>query len=220
VGREGLRGARRSYKSIYIEMITRSAFKVAECCARLNIHCRDPPAVTTSTLYGLGYNQYQVRSFWEWARESSPMEATLYQSRGALFRIVAIHSTGALREYPCSDGIKIPLDELDSRRLYYEYAPNAHKLYIYVEGGYGGVGLKVNVERLMSILARVDETLLNTLANAIVKEAWGRTSESDLEEHVWALINKWRDALSMILPSVPHNRESMTKYMPLLRRRA
>jgi hypothetical protein len=217
MGRGSVRGTGKRYKSIYIEMIARSAFKVAECCARLGIHCRDPPAVTTSMLYGLGYNQYQVRSFWEWVKENSPIEAILYRGRGALFRILAIHSVGSIREHPCSGDLKIPLDELDSRRLYYEYAPNAHRLYVYVEGSYGGVGIKVNAERLLSILARVDKRLLEDLIDAIVREAWSHTS--GLEDLVWILIEKWRDALSMVLPVVPRDRESMVKYMPLLRRR-
>lgn len=212
-----MEGSRRGYRSIYIEMIARSAFKIAECCARLNIDCRDPPVVATSTLYGLGYNQHQIRSLWGWARNNSPMEVILYQGRGALFRLVATHSTGLLREHPCGDDLKIPLDELDSMELYYEYAPNAHKLYVYVEGGYGGVGVKVNAVKLLSIVARVDEELLKALAKAIVDEAWGRSSR--LDELAWYLLDKWRDTLSMILPAVPRDRESMAKYLPLLRKR-
>ena len=73
------------------------------------------------------------------------------------------------------------------------------------------------MERLVTILAKMNMGLLDSIINAIVEEAWGRHGR--LEELVWLLLDNWRDALSMILPVVPQSRSDMAKYLPLIRRR-
>ncbi|MEB3816709.1 MAG: hypothetical protein LRS46_02030 [Desulfurococcales archaeon] len=202
-------------RSLHYEMLTRSAQVLARCCRDLKLQCRDPPLTTTTLLFSLGYNQYQIREFWQTLEDIGELSYEIYRWGGAVFIIRLLHVTGPLRETRCGD-YKIPVDLLDSKRVYYEYAPRAHQVYVYVEGGYSGVGLKINVARILSIMAVNTPKLLDSLLNAVIDEAWGRGR--GLPGIVASLLHSWGDTLKFILPRIPRSQGELLALSPLLRR--
>ncbi len=201
-------------KSVHVEMLTRSAFRIARCCSYLRLHCRDPPAASSSLLYGLGYNQYQVRSFWSAMKEIGSAEIEIYKFRRASFRLRIVYKRAPLREVQCVE-VKVPIDPADSEGLYYEYAPSAHAVYLYVEGGFSGVGVKVNAERLLRLVAERDPDLLDELEGSIIKQAWGR---GDVENAVLRILRGWHGLLDNVLPRVPRILDDLLRLSPVLRR--
>ncbi|MEB2836777.1 MAG: hypothetical protein GSR80_000728 [Desulfurococcales archaeon] len=147
-------------------------------------------------------------------KEIGSAEIEIYKFRRASFRLRIVYKRAPLREVQCVE-VKVPIDPADSEGLYYEYAPSAHAVYLYVEGGFSGVGVKVNAERLLRLVAERDPDLLDELEGSIIKQAWGR---GDVENAVLRILRGWHGLLDNVLPRVPRILDDLLRLSPVLRR--
>ena len=212
-------GHREALSRLNLEMIAKSAVTVARCCTAMRLDCRDPPSATSRILYWLGYNQHQVRSFWEKMESIGTLSLEIYRYHSTTFRLEARYDPGPLREAPVPwEGLECPLDDLDAERVEHRFAPRAHRLYLYIAGGLGGSGLHVNAIRVLSLMERSRPGILEDLELLTIDLIWGRLGPGEAAERIAGLIAPWARILEAIIPKVPLRSTLVERVVPALRR--
>jgi hypothetical protein len=206
-------------RRLHLEMIARSTIAVARCCTLSRLGCRDPPAATSRVLEWLGYNQYQVRSFWAALAGRSSASLEVYRYHGTTFRLEALYKPGPLRSAPLAwEGFECPLDSLDAEGIPYSFAPRAHRLYLYITGGIGASEVHVNVVRLLRLMEASRPGVLGELEDLVVGLIWSKIDPAEAASRLAGVIAAWTRPLSAILPRVPDTGTLLERLVPPLRR--
>ncbi len=200
----------------YAEMVLESVAAVASCCNSLDLSCRDPPAVSSGLLQSLGYGQYRVRSFWS-RLPLGTMDVVLYRYEESEWALRLVHDRGPVCEVEC-EGLLVPLDKFDCKRVGTVFTPNSHRLFLRVWGHVEGNRVEANLIRILVLLEEALPGSLDTIVSLARGALWGR-GESGLRllEKIAGFIERWEGILEFFLPYVPRGLEGLERASPIVR---
>jgi len=146
----------------YINYLVDSMYSQLGNCIKLNLLCRDPPAVTSQILRSLGLNDYYIRRFWELFKnclKEGRNSITLYRYKGIVFKAEVEVKTNAI----CFIEPTAFIDIFECEELNYKYnsklITNANTIYIYVKGYVNNeLFIKINAIYLLKKLFDLGET--------------------------------------------------------------
>ena len=198
------------------EMLARSTILSAKCCVEHGLRCVDPPAATSRLLEWLGYGHHRIRTFWSRLEEAAPVRVEVYRYRGVRFWVVVLHRLEPLREM--SSGEPCPLGELDWEGREHRFAPSAHVARVYLEGGVGGNGVRMNAVRLLCMMERSAPGSLSSLESLVLGLVWGRLGRGEAATVISGLVGRWAGILGGLLPTVPVSPQRVLEIVPFVRK--
>ncbi len=198
-----------------LKAILDSIEKTIICCRKLGLECRDPPVLTTGSLYSLGYHQYFVRMFWD-KLPLGTYVIPLYKQSGFIFNMEIQHDIASTYETTCNNMI-VPIDFIDARKTYSTHAPHTHRLFLRISGAAGGNVIKVNLLRILYLIESSKPKTVFRLLDILRKIVYGEEEKQNVLSIAIELIRNWENYLEFIVPQVPASREELRKMSPLLR---
>lgn len=133
-------------------IVIRSTYDQVLNCLRYDLHCMDPPILTSGMLDRYGLNNYAKKiSFWKSIDNiiSRYNEVILYKSRFGLFKIILSHCVEEVYKIENSD---VYIDTLDCNYAKCATIPRSHVLRVYLEGYYNErIILRINIITLLKL---------------------------------------------------------------------
>lgn len=135
-----------------IKLVIRLIYDQVLNCIRYDLHCLDPPIVTSGMLDKYGLDNYAKKlSFWKTVETivSKYNGIILFKGKFGLFKLVLNHNVEEVHRIEGSD---VYIDSLDCNYVKCTITPRSHTLRIYLEGVYGErVILRMNIITLLKI---------------------------------------------------------------------
>lgn len=202
-----------------LDLTIKAAETLVSCCVSLGLECRDPPLVSSGLLRSLGASQYRLRTFWNHIPEGVH-HVVLYRVRSSIFTLEAERLRGPVYEVLCRNGLLVPVDERDRRRIPWEdlvFTSNSNLLFVRLHGEVYGNTFKANIARVLAWLERANPGITGRAASLLEDLVWGRSDPEVLVDGVLRLIGRWGNVLEFFLPVVPYSRGELLSVSPLLR---
>ncbi|MEM1645602.1 MAG: hypothetical protein QXL96_07020 [Ignisphaera sp.] len=201
-----------------VKIIISSTYAQTLNCIRYDLHCLDPPSITSGMLDRYGIETYAKKlSFWKIVDTiiSRYNNLTLFKGRFGVFKLVLNHDIEEVFKVENSD---IYVDSLDCNYLSCVATPRSHTLRIYLEGMYGErVILRMNIVTLLK-LAIVEnpyfrECLDEFVANPLSIETITRLANCSL-----GILAKHKSIYELLFSKHTKNAKDILKYSPLLKK--
>ncbi|MEM1720626.1 MAG: hypothetical protein QXD57_03055 [Ignisphaera sp.] len=201
-----------------IIIIIQSIYEQVLNCLRYDLHCMDPPIITSGLLDKYGIDKYPKKlSFWKIIDYiiSRYNEVVIFRSRFGLFKLYLSHDIEEIYRIENSD---IYVDALDCNYIKCTMVPRSHVLRIYLEGMYNErVVLRINIVTLLK-LAIVENPYFRECLEDFVSDPMSLTSIMKIVNCSTSIIMKHKNIYNLLFNKHLKTALDVIKYSPLLRK--
>lgn len=201
-----------------VRIIVRATYDQVLNCVRYDLHCLDPPILTSGMLDHYGFNNYAKKlSFWKTVDIviSKYNGIVLFKGRFGLFKLILSHD---IEEVYRVENSNIYLDALDCNYLRCITTPRSHTLRVYLEGTYGErTILRINIVMLLKIAVMENpyfrECLEEFASNPLIVETILRMANCAM-----SVITRHRSIYELLFDRHTKDVLDVLKHSPLLRK--
>jgi len=201
-----------------VKVVIRAIYDQVMNCVKFDLHCLDPPCLTSGMLDSYGLHNYSTKmNFWktveEIARKYNNIE--LFKSKFGLFRLVFHHT---IEEVYRVDGTSIYVDMLDCDIVKCSTTPRSHILRIYLEGVYGDrVILRINVVTLAKMAIYENPYFKDCLEN-FTQNPFQQQSVFTLTQCVLVILYRHKSIFDLLFVKRPKDVSEIIKRSPLVKK--
>jgi len=207
----------------YLYLILRGIDNQCVTCARFNLWCIDPPALTSGMIKRFaGLSDHAIETFWKFVdstlRPKLPIK--IFKIDDVIFLLAMEHMKTHIRY---SRKYNVYLDDIDcfiNEDLECIEVPISHVMKVYLVGSYGEeVKIKLNVVFILKTLYKYSPRLYNNLMNSIKSLIYNGTSSiSDLISCIIKILMRYRGILRELVGPLPLNKKAILNSSPVLRK--
>uniref|UniRef100_A0A7J2U3V5 Uncharacterized protein n=1 Tax=Ignisphaera aggregans TaxID=334771 RepID=A0A7J2U3V5_9CREN len=201
-----------------VEIIIRGVYDQVMNCVRHDLHCLDPPCLTSGMLDLYKIHNYSTKiNFWkaveEIVRRYNNVE--LFKSRFGLFRLVFHHG---IEEVYRVNGANIYVDVLDCDTAKCSVTPRSHVLRIYLEGVYNNrVILRMNIVTLIKIAIYENPYFRDCVEN-FAQNPFEQQTVFSLAQCTLAILFKHKSIFDLLFTKMPKDINEIVKRSPILKK--
>jgi hypothetical protein len=201
-----------------VRIIIKAIYDQVTNCLRYNLHCMDPPCITSGMLDRFGLHNYSSKmSFWKAVEEiiEKYNNVELFKSRFGLFRLAFHHD---IEEVYRISGTDVYIDVLDCDIVKCDITPRSHVLRVYLEGMYGNrITLRINIIMLIK-MAIYENPYFRECLEGFVQNPFQQQTITTLLQCILAILYKHKSIFDMLFVKRPKDVNEVLKKSSLLRR--
>ncbi|MEM1526780.1 MAG: hypothetical protein QW775_03580 [Ignisphaera sp.] len=201
-----------------VKIIINSTYVQTLNCIRYDLHCLDPPSVTSGMLDRYGIETYAKKlSFWKTVDIiiSKYNNIALFKGRFGVFELSLNHDIEEVYKVENSD---IYVDSLDCNYLNCVATPRSHTLRIYLEGMYGErVILRINIVTLLK-LAIVENPYFRECLDEFVVNPLSLETITRLANCALGILSKHKSIYELLFSKHAKNATDVLKHSPFLKK--
>lgn len=186
-------------------------------CIRYDLHCLDPPCITSGMLEKYGFNSYvRKMSFWRSIDEIAARfnNIVVFKGKFGLFKLILSHDVEEV--YRIEDG-DVYVDVLDCNYIKCSITPRSHVLRIYLEGVYGGrVILRINLVTLLK-MAIAENPYFRECLDKFVGNPLEPRSILYVAQCALSIITRHRSIYKLLFDKRSANTLDILRHSPILR---
>jgi len=201
-----------------IGIIIRSTYDQVLNCLRYELHCLDPPSVTSGMLDKYGVESYAKKlSFWRTVDNiiSRYDNTVLFKGKFGVFRLAIVHEIEEVYRVENED---IYVDPLDCDYLSCSATPRSHSLRIYLEGVYSErVILRINIITLLK-MAVAEAPYYRECLEEFVEDPLSLGKVLKLANCSLSVLTRHRAIYDILFNKKPGSGLDILRHSPILRR--
>lgn len=201
-----------------VQYIVRGIRDQVNNCVDLNLHCLDPPSITSGLLDSYGLRSYSAKAgFWRGVdlliSRYSPLH--IFKSRFGNFYLVLNHT---IEEVYRVEGAEAYVDRLDCDYVECTTIPRSHVMRTYLEGYYDNrVVLRMNLVCVLKI-ALSENPYFRRCLDSFAENPFSPTSMCNIAKCVLALLYKHRTLYALLFRKELKSFAEVARFSPLLKR--
>lgn len=186
-------------------------------CLRYNLHCLDPPCITSGQLDSYGLKNYSAKaSFWR-AVDSVASRyngVVIFRGRFGVFKLLLIHN---IEEVYRIENTMVYVDPLDCEYLNCTAIPKTHSLRIYIEGSYSNrVIFRMNIVTLLK-LAITENPYFKDCLERFAEKPFSEENILHIASCSLGVLSKHRSIYDILFNRYPRNIAEALRHIPILR---
>ncbi|ADM28610.1 hypothetical protein Igag_1813 [Ignisphaera aggregans DSM 17230] len=201
-----------------VQIIIRGIYDQTMNCITYDLHCLDPPSLTSGMLDFYGIKSFSSKnSFWKnidifIGRYNNSI---IYRGRFGEFKIVLDHSIDEIFRI---ENTNIYVDALDCESLNCKPVPRSHILRVYLEGRYSNrIILKINIVTLLR-MAINENPYFGKCLEEFIQNPFEVKNILHIASCSMLVLSKHRSIYDILFNRTPKNIAEILRHSPLLRK--